>query len=664
MLTGRYDPSLVLLSILVAVFASYTALSVVGRVKQSHGYASYAWTAGGAVAMGSGIWAMHFIGMLAFSLPIPLGYDVPFTLLSLVLPIAVSATALWQLRDQGFSLRQLASSAILFGLGINSMHYTGMAALRMQPSIVYDPLLFALSVVIAIATSAGALWIGFRQGRSMARPRLAKLAGAVVMGFAIVGMHYTGMAAANFPLGSVCMAATGWIDSKNLAILVTAVVMGVLLIAVLTTIYDARLATHHASLAASIATAEQRKSLYLREVAARVEAERLSRSKDEFLSTVSHELRTPLNAILGWSQLLLQKRSDDAAMLRKGLETIARNARAQAQLIDDLLDMSRILSGKLRLQVKPVWPAEFIGAALESVRPAAMAKSIALKIELDQGVGPVLGDVSRMQQVMWNLLSNAIKFTEPGGAVSVALRRDDEQVRISVSDTGIGISPAFLPHVFDRFRQADTSTTRQHGGLGLGLSIARQLVELNGGVLSVDSPGEGKGATFTILMPVQPPLPDWSVAVDAAPESLSGAPEPSWRPVGLNGATILVLDDEPDSLEVVRVILSDMGANIVTAKTPQEALQLLETSRPDLLISDLAMPGLDGFELIRRVRANGDPAIGAVPAIALSAFARKEDLAHALASGFNAYLVKPVSPARLTEAVAELTGLTDEAKSR
>ncbi|WP_229508054.1 HAMP domain-containing sensor histidine kinase [Massilia sp. Dwa41.01b] len=334
------------------------------------------------------------------------------------------------------------------------------------------------------------------------------------MGFAIAGMHYTGMAAAGFPAGSVCSAATGWISQHNLALIVTVVIVGMLLVALLVSVYDARLEARAASLYASMQIAEQRKHLYLHELEARVEAERLNQLKDEFLSTVSHELRTPLNAILGWSQLLSQKGPVSDVMLRKGLETIERNARAQVQLIDDLLDMSRILSGKVRLDLQPAWPAEIVGAVVESLRPTALAKRIRLEAELDAAAGPVLADGGRLQQVMWNLVSNAVKFTQTGGEVRVSMRREGEQLAIAIVDNGAGIKADFLAHVFDRFRQADTSTTRQHGGLGLGLSIVRQLVELHGGTVGVESAGEGQGATFTVRIPLQPALPPRDVASD------------------------------------------------------------------------------------------------------------------------------------------------------
>ena len=652
MLIGHYEPKLVLLSILVAIFASYTALSLALRVKQSQGYAPHAWMAGGAFAMGSGIWAMHFIGMLAFRLPMPLAYDPVITFVSWLLPVLVSGLALWQLRHRELGGRHLAWGALLLGLGINAMHYTGMAGMRMDPAITYDPWLFLLSVAIAIGASAGALWISFKLNENPRRRRPLQLGAAIVMGGAISGMHYTGMAAAHFDAASVCRAAVNGVNQDHLAILVAVVSFAVLSIALLAAIFDTRLESRNRTLAASLETAAERQQLYLREQKARLEAENLGQLKDEFLATLSHELRTPLNAMLGWSQLLLQGHRDEA-MLRRGLETIERNARAQSQLIEDMLDMSRLMAGKIRVEARAVTPAEFVNAALETARPAALGKQIQLVAEVDYDAGPGLGDLGRMQQVMSNLVSNAIKFTEAGGRVAVSVRREGDEVAIDVTDSGIGIDPDFLPYVFDRFRQADSSSARRHGGLGLGLSIARQLVELQGGTITVSSPGQGKGATFTLHLPLYQGAP---AAEPAAPAS--AAPDAAATPStgSLAGMTLLVVDDEPDSLELVQQVLAETGARIVTATSAGEALRMLERHQPDLLISDIGMPLMDGFELIRRIRAGRQRNLAGVPAIALTAFSRREDQQRALEAGFDEYLAKPLRPAVLLQTVVGMAG--------
>src|SRR5438067_9904699 len=538
MLTGYYETPLVLISILVAIVASYSALSLAGRVTESRGRAALAWTLGGGVAMGSGIWAMHFVGMLAFRLPIPLAFDPRVTMFSLLLAIAASMLALSQVSRFHLGRTRLAVSAVMMGGGINAMHYTGMAAMRMSPGIVYDPWLFALSVAIAIGASALALWIAFRLRRNTPRVWIPRMGAAVVMGGAIVGMHYTGMAAASFPVGSVCMAAREGVQHGGLATLVVIATFGVLGLALLASLFDARLEANARIMAMSEATAAERESLLTRERAARDEAERLSAMKDEFLATLSHELRTPLNAILGWSTML-QRGVKDEATLKRGLETIERNARAQGQLIEDLLDMSRIVSGTLRLDLRRLDPARVIEAALGTVHPAVLAKRIDLRTELPEDASEVLGDPARLQQVMWNLLSNAVKFTPNGGRVEVGLARDAGEAVIRVGDSGIGIAPDFLPHVFDRFRQQDASITRKHGGLGLGLSIARQLVELHGGTIAVDSPGQGAGTTFTVRLPLAEPLPQ---TMPASPSSTQPAPAPQGGVADLSGVKVLVVD--------------------------------------------------------------------------------------------------------------------------
>ena len=648
MVNGHYHPLLVIVSILVGVLASYTALSLVTRVKQTNGRARYAWVAGGALAMGSGIWAMHFIGMQAFRLPLPIGYDAMSTFVSWLLPVVSSGLALWQVRHRTVKPRHLAASALLMGLAINAMHYTGMASMQMHPAITYIPWLFALSVLIAISVSALALQIGMRMHEA-GRSRLGlQLAASVVMGSAIAGMHYTGMAAAHFAPGSICRAALVGVDQDYLAALVTLATVSLLGITLLATIFDARLAARNETIAASLVAAAERQKLFLIEQQARLDAENVSQMKDDFLATLSHELRTPLNAMLGWSQLLLQGGRDEAA-LRRGLGTIERNARAQSELIEDMLDMSRLLAGKVRIDSAPLQPHEFIDAALDTTRPAALARQVTLVSKLDPGAGRILGDSGRMQQVLVNLLSNAIKFSEPGGVVTVTLRAVAGASEITVQDAGAGIPAAFLPFVFDRFRQADASSTRRHGGLGLGLAIARQLIELQGGTLSVASEGEGKGAAFTLRMP----LASSSVAASTdAPAVAAPAQGLPLTALALQGLTVLVIDDALDSLELVQAVLAPSQATILTATGAQEALRLIGLHRPDLIISDIGMPVVDGFEFIRKVRALPDRLIASVPVIALTAFSRREDEQKVLAAGFDEFLAKPLVPAALLQTVA------------
>jgi CheY-like chemotaxis protein len=345
--------------------------------------------------------------------------------------------------------------------------------------------------------------------------------------------------------------------------------------------------------------------------------------------------------------------------MKRALETIERNARAQGKLIDDLLDMSRIVSGTVRLDVQTVDPARIVEAALGTVHPAAAAKMIALRTDLGRAPGAlpleVRGDPARLQQVLWNLLANAVKFTPPGGTVQVLLGRDGNDVVIRVIDSGIGIVPDFLPYVFDRFRQEDASISRQHGGLGLGLSIARQLVELHGGTIAVDSAGPHTGTTFTVRLPLAHP----SVVATPAPGRTPAAPAPAEDLADLSGVRVLVIDDAPDTLDVLQQILAYSGADTLTAPGAGAALALLERELPDVIVSDVGMPEVDGFELMRRIRRRASTA--AIPAIALTAFTRQDDRVKALQAGFTDYLAKPVEPAALAAAIRRAVATPREA---
>jgi PAS domain S-box-containing protein len=400
--------------------------------------------------------------------------------------------------------------------------------------------------------------------------------------------------------------------------------------------------------------ADERKSLLESERAARAAAERMSDMKDEFLATLSHELRTPLNAILGWSQVL-RSGAKVAADYVKGLETIERNARVQTQLIEDLLDMSRITSGKLRLDIQPLRPVTFIEAAMETVRHAAEANAIRLEKILDPSAGPISGDPGRLQQVIWNLLSNAIKFTPKHGRIQVVLERVNSHIEISVSDSGIGIKPEFIPHLFERFRQGDASTTRKYGGLGLGLSIVKNLVELHGGIVRVKSPGPGLGTTVTVHLPLTAVHRGADAGERQHPTSPS-ANATRFIPAELAGLKVLVVDDQPDARDLIRRVLEECAAEVITAGTAAEAVLLVAAHRPDVLITDIGMPDADGFELLKQVRALGPDRGGRVHAIALTAFARSEDRTRALRAGFQVHVAKPVDPSELVATVASVAG--------
>jgi PAS domain S-box-containing protein len=402
--------------------------------------------------------------------------------------------------------------------------------------------------------------------------------------------------------------------------------------------------------------AEERTVLLESERLARAEAERTSQMKDEFLSTLSHELRTPLSAILGWAQVL-RRGSRDQNDLQKGLQTIERNARSQAQLIEDLLDMSRITSGKVLLDTQIVAPAGFIDAAVETVRPAADAKNIRIDKHYALASGLVAGDPARLQQVVWNLLSNAIKFTPRDGRVDIELGANDSNVVITIRDNGAGIRPEFITHVFERFRQADASMTRRHGGLGLGLAIVKQLIEQHGGTVRAESAGEGCGASFTIELPLAKQAAPTPRSARAA-MIRSAPPTPEMTVLDLGGATVLVVDDDRDARELIRRILGDCNARVRIAGSAREAIEMIQAAPPQLLISDLGMPDVDGFELLDRVRQLPRDAGGHVPAIALTAFARSEDRLRALEAGFSAHISKPVEPNELIATVASVVGPT------
>ncbi|HVQ26072.1 MAG TPA: ATP-binding protein, partial [Planctomycetota bacterium] len=374
--------------------------------------------------------------------------------------------------------------------------------------------------------------------------------------------------------------------------------------------------------------------------------------KDEFLATLSHELRTPLTPILGWVQILRRSGTGNAQVLQAA-EVIERNVRAQTQIVSDLLDMSRIISGKVRLELAPTDLVDVIRAAVDTVEPTAAARGVHVLTSLDPDTGKVRADPNRLQQVVWNLLSNAIKFTPAGGRVQVALRREQESALIIVDDTGQGIAPEFLPHVFERFRQADSSSTREHGGLGIGLALVRQLVEMHAGSVRVESPGRDRGTTFTVEVPLlgqEPQHMSLRASLPVAPEST----EPGPRADALLGLRVLVVEDEDDTRQMFARMLGAAGAEVTAVGSAREAMREFERQPPDLLLSDIGMPETDGYWLIQTVRQLPPGAGGAVPAIAVTAFARGSDRSRALGAGYQMHLAKPVGQAELVGAIAGL----------
>lgn len=402
----------------------------------------------------------------------------------------------------------------------------------------------------------------------------------------------------------------------------------------------------------------QVRDLLAREQALRGEAETANQIKDEFLATVSHELRTPLNAILGWATLMTRAKADDATVAR-AVEAIERNAKAQAQLIEDLLDVSRMISGKLRLNVKPIELTSVIKAAVDAVHPAAEAKSLQLEMVFDAAANRILGDANRLQQVIWNLLSNAVKFTPGGGRVQIKLKRTDSHVRIIVSDTGAGIPSEFLSHVFEPFRQADGTITRGQAGLGLGLAIARRLVEMHGGEISAASEGEGQGASFTVTIPIVAVQTTLATLIDSRAVAVSDSESIDAELPNLSGLKILAVDDETDTRDMIRGVLEQLGAKVMTAGSAREALETLPGWKPDVLVCDIGMPREDGYALIRKVRELETEQDRNTPAIALTGYVRVEDRMRALAAGYQMFVPKPVEANELATTISNLVARAD-----
>lgn len=397
--------------------------------------------------------------------------------------------------------------------------------------------------------------------------------------------------------------------------------------------------------------------LLANEKAARAEAEAANRAKDEFLAIVSHELRTPLNAILGWTQILRTGKYDKESGAH-AVETIEKNAKAQAKLIEDILDASRIITGKLRLDVRPVDVAAIIESSIDTARPAADAKEIKIEVEIGSRAGLVMGDPNRLRQIIWNLLFNAIKFTGKSGVVTIHLQCADSMVEVTVRDTGQGISAEFLPHVFDRFRQANSTSARKHGGLGLGLAIVRHLVELHGGTVRATSDGEGRGATFTVKFPLMAVhSPENSITQNhdqiAEIEGAATRGNPAYI-APLDSVRVLVVDNESDAREIINIMLTHCGAKVTTATSVREALEVLQDWKPDVLISDIGMPGEDGYSLIGKLRALEPEQGGQIPAVALTGYAGPEEQTRLLSAGYQIHVTKPVELNELVTVIAEL----------
>jgi signal transduction histidine kinase/DNA-binding NarL/FixJ family response regulator len=679
---SSYSLPLVFLSYAVAVLASHVTLSLALRlrpqesaraVKRPH----WPWIIGGAFSMGTGIWSMHFIGMLAFHLPIEVVYDFGLTAASYVIAVVVSGFALLIFRRNDTRIRGIALPGLFIGIGICAMHYTGMAAMKMFPGIYYDPMLFAASVVIAIVAAMAALWIAFSLPQGRRHRRWHKLAAASVMGAAIVGMHYTGMAAANFALGAICISSGPRIDTTWLAITISAFTFLILGSTLLLSVIDAQLQSTIARSAEELRLAnedlEKRvtdRTLHLTREQARNEAiladlhaakevaEAASRAKSAFLATISHEIRTPMNAILGLLELLSYSRLDHeqqetVALLRGSSASLLR-------LIDDILDFSKIEAGKLEIRSEPTRLRDVVEQVAQMFTGVTSAKGLTLRSSVDLDIPEhVLVDALRLRQVLSNFLSNAVKFTEHG-EILLAVRRAPEPglpdlVRFSVTDSGIGMDQDTVGRLCEPFVQGDTRTSRRYGGTGLGLAICRRLADLMSGRLQIDS-ATGEGTTVSLLLPLTASAP----AVGDQPgagDRRGGAAEPLARARSVEGAPdsdqlVLVVDDHPTNRRLLVRQLAWLGYAAEAAEDGAEALERFAAGRAagrhyPLVITDCQMPEMDGYELARRIRdlEKGGPRRTALLAFTANTLREAADECHA--AGMDDVLAKPIELAQL-----------------
>ncbi|MBA2689329.1 MAG: response regulator [Burkholderiales bacterium] len=680
-MTGSYDFWLVALSCVVAVIASYVALDLASRVSASSNRVAMCWLLGGSLSMGTGIWSMHFIGMLAFRLPIPMGYDVSITLLSMLIAVLVSGFALFTINRKTLTVRRLLMSGLVMGVGIASMHYTGMAAMRMSPSIQYDPTLFLLSVVIAIAASVAALWITFRlRSESIVNVISKRIGSAMVMGVAIAGMHYTGMAAAKFAADSICLGNPQQMSNLWMAATVAGCTMLFLTATMLISVFDSRLASSTAKLAASLQNANellqnevgerrraeqalQRSNGELRQT--KTAAEAANQAKSEFLANVSHELRTPLTLILAPIEQLLVSEQPPFGW-RTQLERVQRNALLLFNRVNDILDFSKAEAGKVELCWELVNLVESVPGWAGDAIPVAEGKDCSLTWRVDPALAEVYLDRRQFEKIFLNLLSNALKFTPAGGSIRIeAMPLDDRWFELAVSDSGAGIPADKLPLLFKRFQQVDTSATRQVGGTGIGLALTKEVTELMGGSVGVESE-PGQGSRFFVRLPR-----GLERIVTIKDESASGlerarsATEAMLRRIRFEEGSrdtrataagsgslraagplprVLVADDNADMLAYMVELLQD-ECDVVTAADGQQAWTLLQRHPVDIVVSDVMMPELDGLGLTAQIKAS--PRFSHVPVILVTARGGKEASVCGLEVGADDYIAKPFSPAEL-----------------
>ena len=609
----HYHHGLVLVSLLVAILASYTALNLALRIRGASRAAAPAWLLGGGFAMGTGIWSMHFVGMLALTLPLEIGYDLPMTLLSLAIGILVSTFALHIASRERIDSMALAIAAIAMGIGICAMHYVGMAAIQITPNIQYHPGWVTASFAIAIAASFAALGIAFSTRTGPWR-RYRTAAGAVGMGVAISGMHYAGMFAAQFPVGAQSLGPAG-VNKGWLAGSVTMMTLFVLFATLLLSYLESRAAARAASMRASLA-----------------EAEETSRAKDEFLAMLGHELRNPLASISN-AVHLLRRAPPQSGERQFAEEVIGRQASHLSHIVEDLLDVSRAISGKMSLEREPLDLHLAVEQALQSLRAAG--KTADRRVECLGGSAWVKADRTRIEQVVSNLVSNAVQHTGPRGRIDVRILCVDGEAMLTVSDDGAGMDAETTARAFELFYQAPQDPDRRRGGLGIGLTLVRRIVEMHGGSVAGASEGRGHGATFTLRFPLIPAPPAARAANRAA-----GAK---------SRRQIVLIEDSADTLLSLQKILEYEGHTVYTAADGPSGLAAILRHQPDVAVVDIGLPGLDGYHLAERLRYEGLRTF----LVALTGYGRNEDKQRARAAGFDAHLTKPAAMDELLRLVAE-----------
>ncbi len=636
-MASNYNFSLVVLSIIVAMMASYTALDLAGRVTQAKGRSAWMWIIAGSIAMGAGIWSMHFIGMMAFSLPIRLAYDLEITVASLLIAIAISAFALSVVSRPTLEIRRLLTGGLFMGAGICAMHYTGMAAMRMSPPIQYDLLLFMASVLIAIVASVVALYLSFHlRARTNYAGVAAKLLSAIVMGVAISGMHYTAMAAAHFDAASLCLATDAFgLANESLAFTLAFAVLGLLTATLIGSVIDAQMALRTGGLLATVEKANLELKLEIAEKERAQEALReADRRKDMFLATLAHELRNPL-APLGNAMEILRRASYNRATVEEARGIIERQLHQMVRLVDDLLDVARFSTGQFELRKQRCDLTQITRNAVEASYPLISARNHHLEVVLPTEPILVDADSTRLSQTLVNLLNNASKYTAPGGLIHLTVKRSGEQALISVKDNGVGIPEDMRAKIFDPFTQIIDSKEQSQGGLGIGLSIVKRLVEMHGGTIEVRCDEKAKGSEFVIHLPVASASPDAAVAPLA---DNSGA-------VTMRKLRVLVADDNRDAAETLSSLLSLLGHEVRTTYDGHQAIREAEAFRPELILLDIGMPGLSGHDVARRLRAL--PEFQRVTIVALTGWGQPDDRAKTQEAGFDHHLLKPLDLAAL-----------------